>query len=121
MEDDRKQPKRGTLESFFTSVSVKKQKAHCQSTSINGDSLQQSIDDNTLPSSTSEAPTLLVMTDDGSLPQSESIEVLSFSSIQQPESTAPSMASQISVIPIDISRSGTDNPVQPKLSSFKKK
>ena len=53
MEDERKEPKRGTLESFLSSFSAKKQKAHYQSTSINNECLQQSAHDGVLFSATS--------------------------------------------------------------------
>jgi hypothetical protein len=122
MEDEKKEPKRGTLESFFASASAKKQKVHYQSISINNECLQQSTDDDdVLFSSTPETPILSTITDDDSTQQPESAEAPPSSSEEQLKSTAlSSTASQISLTPVDISRSGSESPAQPKLSFYKK-
>jgi len=121
MEDEKKEPERRTLESFFASAAVKKQKAYHQSTSTSSDCMQQPAYDDVLPSSTLEAPILLTITDDECAQQSKSPEAPSPSSIKQLKSTVLSApASQGSLIPIDISRSDNERPAQPKLPSYKK-
>jgi hypothetical protein len=116
MEHERKEPKRGSLESYFALASTKKQKVHDQSTLIDGECLHQSVDDDVLLSSTPKTPILLTITDYESTQQSKSTEALSSSSAQQLESTV----THSSPTPADISCSGTERPAQPKLSSYKK-
>jgi len=121
MERERKEPKRGSLESFFVLASTKKQKVHDQSTLIDGECFQRSVGDDVLLSFTPKTPILLTITDDESTQQSKSTEALSSSSVQQLESTVlPSTATHTSLTPVDISCSGTERPAQTKLSSYKK-
>ena len=121
MEHERKEPKRGSLESFFALTSTKKQKVHDQSTLIDGECFHQSASDDVLLSSTPKTPILLTITDDESIQQSKSTEALSSSSVQQLESTVlPSTTTHTSPTAADISCSGIERPAQPKLSSYKK-
>ena len=121
MEGEKKEPKRGTLESFFASASAKKQKAHCQSTQNGTECMLQLACDDVLTSSTPETPILLTIPDDGCTQQSKLTEPASPSSIQELGSTVlPSPSSQVSLIPGDISRTGNEHPAQPKVSFYKK-
>ena len=120
MERERKESKRGTLESFFA-LTATKEEVHDQSTLIDGECFQWSVGDNVLLSSPPKTPILLKITDDESTQQSKTTEALSSSLVQQLELTVlPSTATHTSLTPVDISCSEIKRPAQPKLPSYKK-
>ncbi|CAF1489142.1 unnamed protein product [Adineta ricciae] len=81
----------------------------------------QTTQDDIAPLSSSETHVSLIITDRECTRQSELVEVSSPISSEQVEFTIPSAtATQIALIPGDISRSGKERPAQPKLVFYKK-
>ena len=117
MQRTEKQTMAGTIQSFFRSSSIKKRKI-AQAVSVFNDLSERAEPAESFPSLSTEQSPVLESASETSSSQLESGNVLSSSAFQSSQSSAVNL--QPTSNPVDISRSGSDPPAQPKLSLYKK-